>query len=363
MNTKKRDNKILEKEIYIGGVSLVQKAVLARNLAIMLKSGLTIIEALEIAADSAQGRLRKINKGILETIRSGYTFASALERYPKVFSKLFTNAVYAGEKSGTLDESLERVAGQLEKEREMFSKIKGAMIYPMIILAASFILGLAMTFWILPKITPLFKGLNVELPISTQLLMKFSSFIQLHGFVFFIFLVTFSFVLIWLLRQKFSRPFTHFIILKFPVVSRISKNANIARFSRSLGVLLKSGLNIYEALGIATEMTNNHYYKKVLFKASESTGKGAKLSGELALYKNLFPVMATKMIRVGEESGKLEDTLVYLADFYEKEVDESLKSLSTYIEPALLIFIGVVVGFIALSIITPIYSITSGIRR
>jgi type II secretory pathway component PulF len=360
---KKTNKNVLEKEIYIGGISLVQKAIFARYLAVMLKSGLTIIESLEIAVDSAQGRLKKIIRGVLEAVKSGYSLAFALERYPKVFSKLFTNAVYAGETSGTLDESLERVADQLDKEREIFSKIKGAMIYPTIILVASFILGVGMTFWVLPKITPLFEGLKVELPLTTQLLIKFSSFVQVHGAAFFVSVVVFISILIWLLKQNFLKPFTHLVILKIPVVNRISKNANVARFSRSLSVLLKSGLNIYEALKIVTEMTDNHYYKKILQKASESTSKGSKLSSDLALHRNLFPVMTTKMIRVGEESGKLEDTLAYLADFYEREVDDSLKSLSVYIEPALLIFIGLIVAFMALSIITPIYSITSGMGR
>ncbi len=360
----RKDNRnVLEKEIYIGGISLVQKAVFARYLAVMLKSGLTIIEALEIAVDSAQGRLKKIIRGILEAVKSGYSFAFALERYPKVFSKLFTNAVYAGETSGTLDESLERVADQMDKEREIFTKIKGAMVYPMIILAASFALGVGMTFWVLPKITPLFEGLNVDLPITTQLLMKFSSFVQDYGFWFFGASLTFIVFLVWLFKQSFFRPFTHLIIIRIPVISRVTKNANISRFTRSLSVLLKSGLNIYEALKIVTEMTNNHYYKRVLLKASESTSKGAKLSSDLARHRDLFPIMTTKMIRVGEESGKLEETLAYLADFYEKEVDDSLKTLSTYIEPVLLMFIGLIVAFMALSIITPIYSITSGMGR
>jgi type IV pilus assembly protein PilC len=361
--SKKENKNVLEKEIYIGGISLVQKAVFARYLAVMLKSGLTIVESLEIAADSAQGRLRKIINGILEAVKSGYSFAFALERYPKVFSKLFTNTVYAGETSGTLDESLERVADQMDKEREIFTKIKGAMVYPMIILTASFALGAGMTFWVLPKITPLFEGLNVELPITTQLLIKFSSFVQNHGVLFFVSSVIFIVFLFWFLKQKFIRPVTHLILIRIPVISRVVKNTNIARFTRSLSVLLKSGLNIYEALKIVTEMSNNYYYKNVLFKASESTSKGAKLSSDLAHYRHLFPVMATKMIRVGEESGRLEETLAYLADFYEKEVDDSLKSLSTYIEPALLIFIGLIVAFMALSIITPIYSITSGMGR
>jgi type IV pilus assembly protein PilC len=360
---KKANKNLLEKEIYIGGISLVQKAVFARYLSVMLKSGLTIIESLEIAVESAQGRLRKVIRGILEAVKSGYSFAFALERYPKIFSKLFTNTVYAGESSGTLDESLERVADQMDKEREIFTKIKGAMVYPMIILAASFALGAGMTFWVLPKITPLFEGLNVELPLTTQFLIKFSSFVQNNGISFTIFSVIFIVFLFWLLKQRFLRATTHLVLIRMPVINRVIKNTNIARFTRSLSVLLKSGLNIYEALKIVTEMTNNYYYKKVLFKAGESTSKGSKLSSDLARHSDLFPVMTTKMIRVGEESGKLEETLAYLADFYEKEVDDSLKTLSTYIEPALLMFIGLIVAFMALSIITPIYSITSGMGR
>lgn len=360
---KKIEKQILEKEIYIGGVTLVQKSMFARHLSIMLKSGLPITEALEIVIDSNTGKFKKVIKDVLAAVRSGYSISSSLERYPKVFSKLFINAVRAGEISGTLEDSLENVANQLDKEKEIVSKIKGAMVYPIIILVASFLLGTLMTFFVLPKITPIFTSLKVNLPWSTKLLISFSTFVQESGLIFFgatIFTIIFLF---WILRQKFVRPVTHWILLKMPLIGKVNRNTSIVRFTRSLGILLKSGLSIDEALKTTREMVNNQYYSNALTKISASIGKGSRLSEELIQYEKLFPVMGIKMIRVGEESGNLEETLEYLSKFYEIEVDNDIKTLSTFIEPALLLFIGLVVGFLAISIITPIYSITDGLKR
>lgn len=359
----KEKKKFLEQEIFIGGVKLVQKEVFARHLSIMLKSGLNIIEALEIAVDSTAGGFKKVLLGVSNTVRSGYTLSDSLARYPKVFSSLFISAVFAGETSGTLGESLKGIADQLEKEKKLSSKIKGAMLYPLIILVAALMVGMAMAFWVLPKIIPLFKGLKVELPLTTQLLIKFSAFIEQYGTHFLISSVIFIFFAAWLLRQNFVKPFTHFLILKIPIVKKISINSNLARFCDSLAVLLKSGMNLDESLKISKNMVDNYYYKKSIEKTGEEISKGSKLSSDLSQYKKLYPLMVIKMVRVGEESGNLAETLKYLGDFYEAEVDNDVKTISVIIEPVLLIFIGLGVGFLALSIITPIYNITGGLKR
>ena len=368
--TKKSDSKkekiknsFFEKEFFIGGIKLVQKEVFARHLAIMLRSGLTITEALEIAVDSVGGKFKKVLGELLKAVRSGYSLSDSLSRHPKIFSDLFISAVYAGESSGTMDDSLNGVADRLAKEKKLLSKIKGALLYPLIILTASFAIGMLMAFWVLPKITPLFKGLKVELPVTTRLLIKFSAFMESYGLVFFIFIAVFIVFVSWLVKQRFMRPFTHLLILKTPVVKTVIKNYNLSRFCGSLSVLLKSGMNLDESLKISGNMAGNYYYKKSIKKISDEISKGAKLSSDLGQYEKLYPLMVVKMVKVGEESGRLDETLKYLAEFYEEEVDNGLKTLSTYIEPALLIFIGIIVGFIALSIITPIYGITSGMNR
>ncbi len=360
---KKERNSIFDIEIPFGRVSFTQKAIFAKHLSVMQKSGLAITESLSIIKDTTKGKMKKVVRGLLASVDAGNSLSSSVKRYPKVFGDIFFSSIYAGESSGTLDENLENLAIQMKKEKELSSKIKSAMFYPVIVLIASFILGLAMSFLVLPKIIPLFKGLKTDLPITTRWLISFSSAIENYGLIIFLGVVFSVIFIIWFLKAKFSRPFTHFLILKIPLLKKLSYNANLARFSRTLGTLLKSGLNIVEALEVTSKTLNNHYYKKSLIKTANSVSKGRKISSSLKDFSNFYPAMVTRMINVGEESGDLEEVLFYLADFYDTEVDNVTKSLSTAIEPILLLAIGLVVGFLALSIITPIYNITGNIRR
>jgi len=363
MKQQSKKKTLMEREILIGRVSLTQKALFAKHLSIMLKAGLPITEALSIAQDSAVGKLKKTLGKILKSVEAGKSLSESFGRYPKVFSDFFVKSVYTGEKSGTLVENLENIAEQLEKEKNLISKIKGAMLYPIIILATVFVLGMVLAFLVLPKITPLFEGLKIDLPFTTRALIWFSHFIQDYSFYLFFGIIAFLIFMTWLLRQKFIKPVTHWLFLNTPILKNIVRKANLARFCRTLAMLLKSGVNIDEALKIIRDTMGNYYYRSAIAKVSESIRKGTKLSENLSQFSNIFPIMLTRMVKVGEESGKFEETLFYLANLYEVEVDNSVKTLSTIIEPVLLIVIGLTVGFLALSIITPIYDITGGIKR
>ncbi|MBD3311549.1 MAG: hypothetical protein GF349_03565 [Candidatus Magasanikbacteria bacterium] len=360
---KKKKESLMALDISIGGVTLVQKAVFAKHLAVMLKSGITITEALGIALESSEGKLKRIVRQIQESVKSGRTLSDSLARYPKVFSGLFINAVKAGEASGTLEQNLNSVAEHLEAQKELIAKIKGAMLYPIIVLIASFVLGMGVTFFVLPKITPLFEGLDVDLPATTRGLIWFSHFVQDHGLILFISIVGVTVFLLWLVRQKFSRPVTHWLLLRLPILKDIVYKSNLITFTKTMGLLLKSGLNIDEAMDISKETLGNFYYSRSVTQISKRIDKGFSLSDNLKEYYTLYPTIVVEMVRVGEESGNLTETLLYLSDFYETELDEATKSLAAAIEPVLLIFIGLVVGFLALSIITPIYDITGNIRR
>ena len=352
----------LKKELSFGSVSITQKAFFAKNLAVMLTAGLTITDALSIAADSTSGKMKKILTEVERNVSSGRTLAESLAMHPKTFSPFFQSAVYAGEQSGTLDENLEQAAIQLTKEKELGEKIKGAMIYPAVILTASFVLGLFVSFYILPKIAPLFEGLAVELPWSTRSLIWFSNFVNDNKTALIIGIIVFLVGFSWLLRQKFVKPITHWIFLHIPVVKKIVRSANLARFSRVLGTLLKSGLNVDEAMGITRKSVGNYYYSESVGKAAERVSKGTPISESLEDFKKLYPQIHTRMIKVGEGSGKMDETLMYLAEFFEEEVDNATKNISTAVEPILLLIIGAAVGFLALAIITPIYSITGNIK-
>ncbi len=355
--------KKLHQEINFGGTGLTQRALFAKNLAVMIAAGLTIIEALRVAAESAGGKLKNIILSLANSVESGSTLADAMGKYPRIFSGLFINAVYAGERSGTLSENLEYVAEQLRKEKELSGKIRGALLYPAVVLVATFALGLAMAFFILPKITPLFEGLSVALPASTRALLWISKFIGAHGTVLIISIISAVAVITVLVRQKFSRVVTHWIFLHVPILRSVIKHVTLARFCRTLGTLLKSGLHIDEAVAIAADTSGNYYYTKNLRVACEALKTGSRLATNLAYKPALFPPLVTRMIMVGEESGSLEGNLLYLASFYEDEIDSDAKTLTTSLEPILLLFVGCVVGFLALSIITPIYNITGSVGR
>lgn len=361
----KKNNKkssLFSLEINVGGFSLTQKALLAKNIATMIKSGLTISDALDITADSMSGNFKKIIQKIQKSVEAGSKLSDSLSQYPKIFPPLFISAVYAGESSGSLAENLETVAEQMRKEKELAAKIKGAMLYPIIVLIAAFGLGLAISFFILPQITPLFEGLNVQLPITTRALMWFSRLVLDHGTALLIGIFVVLATLGYSIKQKFSHPITHWLLLNIPVIKPMVRNTNVARFCRTLGTLLKSGLTINEAIAISCSSTGNFYFQRALNEISERLGSGTPLSEHLSRYEKLFPKLVTRMIRVGEESGQLEDTLYYLASFFEEEVDNDAKTMATAIEPILLISIGLVVGFLAISIITPIYSITGNLN-
>ncbi len=354
---------LLLARVLYGKVTLTQKALFAKHMAVMLRSGLTITEALHTAIDTSSGRLKQIMKEVEQSVQAGKPLSTALAGYQDVFSDLFVNVVYVGEASGTLVENLENLAVQIEKERDLRAKLLGAMIYPIIVFSATFILSLVLAFVVLPKLIPLFQGLKVQLPLSTRILIAMAGFIENH-----VFLIVGSVFgtlagLTFLVRQRFVRPITHYVLLKIPLIGPVVHDVNLVLFARTLRMLLTSGLNIDETIEIAHNAVSNHYYQQALRDVSRAIRTGTKLSQNLARYNDLFPPLVSRMVRVGEESGQLEETLSYLESFYEKEVDNSTKTLSIAIEPVLLLVLGLGVGFLALSIITPIYSITGSIGK
>lgn len=350
-------------DVSFGRVNLAQKAILAKHLALMLNSGLTLTESLAVAIDSAGGAMKSALKKVAQSVQSGASFSTALGLHPKIFSGVFVSAVYAGERSGNLATNLVNLSRELEKERVLMAKVKGAMIYPVIVLVAAVLLGLGIAFFILPKITPLFKGLQINLPWTTRALIWIADFLDKNGLVFFLTFAAAIIFLLWLVRQKFMAPITHWCVLRLPVFGRLAKNLNLARLAGTLGLLLKSGVNIDEAFAITERTLGNFYYRFALRRVSGDVGRGLKLSESLEQFPRFFPLIFTRLARVGEVSGKFEDTFFYLADFYEDEVDNAAKSLATALEPLLLLFIGLVVAGLALSIITPIYEITGNIKR
>jgi len=356
-------NKKFFKKSIFNHIGLKEKEIFFRNLFLMMKSGLAISEILDILSRQSKSRMKDIILEIAKQISSGKSLSLAFKKFPDVFSEFIIHATEAGEESGNLDNSLAGIADQINRERDLISKIRSAMAYPIIVIILSLVVGLGIAFVILPKITPLFKGLKIDLPLSTRLLIAFSSFIEKNGFLFFSILILLLIFLFWFFRQKFSRPFSHLLILNIPIVGKIIKFKNLSQSSSLLSLLIKSGISFNEALGICSRTSKNYYYHNIFDEARLKSMEGEKLSDCLLNYPKFFPEIAVSMIRVGEKSGTLEEELLNISEIYNRETDNMIKVLSATIEPVLLIVIGFFVGVLAVSVIAPIYKITGNIYR
>jgi len=350
-----------------GGFSLIDKILFAKHLATMLKSGISLHESLEVIADQTTSRQVKNNIiSILESIRAGQTLSNALARQTKLFDPLFINIIKVGEESGTLEENLEYLASELENRMELRQKIKAASFYPVIVLASTFVLGFVLAYFVLPKITALFLTLNFDLPLSTKILLVVADIFQKYGLYIFVGIILTIILFKFLSNLKFFKPFFHWSLLKMPVIGRLVVNYNLTIINRTMGILLKSGLTIDQAIVSTSEILKNVIYQRQLKNSLEQVQRGKKFSDTLEPERRsrhlMFPLLMTKMINVGERSGKLDESFLYLAEYFEKEVDNVTKNLSTILEPVLLIFVGLIIGFVAVSVITPIYQITGKFR-
>lgn len=365
----KGDQKITTKkkksvwELELGGVGLVQLEQFAKTMGVMLDSGIPVGEALEIAEDSANGKLKNILGEMRLAVQSGRAISDALSQYPRVFSSMFVNTIKVGETSGTLGENFENLAVHIEKERELRSKVFGALLYPIIILVAALGMGVFVMYYVFPKITPLFKQLKIELPIYTKVLLWMTQTVQDYGWWILVGFILFSGIIAWTLISSTTKPMVDWLWLKLPGVKRIVINVQLNRFCRTLGTLLKGGVHIDRALEITAQIMGNYYYQKAVEKMGQSVSKGGKLSDNLDTEQKLFPKLTTRMIKVGEKTGKLDKSLLYLGQYHEHEVTMAAKSLPVILEPILLLVIGLGIGFLALAIMSPIFSMSGGIKR
>ncbi len=347
----------------IGGVSFKDRLVMTRNLAVMVRAGMTLDESISILAEqSTNAKLTSILSGINESIRSGKSFADSLSDYPKVFPDLYVNIVGAAEQGGTLDESLLQLSHQMEKTYELKTKVKNALFYPVVVIVATVVVGVLISVMVLPKVTRLFVSFDTQLPLTTRILLGFSHLITNYPAMLALGLFGIVFLFSVFTKSKIFRPIWHRILLRLPVAGKISRNFNIALFARTLNALLSSGVPINEGLEVTSNTIRNVRYRKFLVEVVEQQQTGESLGNLLRQNPKLFPPIVYRMVAVGEESGNLEDTLEFLADFFDGEVDSITKNLSTILEPLLLIFIGTAVGIVALAIITPIYQITGSFQ-
>ncbi len=348
--------------LILARVKLREKIIFARNLGSMIEAGIALSRALEILERQTKNvKFQDVLHSISDDIKSGGTFSDGLKKYPGVFSPLFIAMVHSGEESGQLVETLNVVGKQLEQSYTLRKKIKGAMMYPMIVLFAMLIIGILMFIYVVPSLTSTFKEFDLELPMSTKIIMGLSDFLVAHT-VSAIGLLAGFFAGIWLgLKTKVGKRLSDFFVLHIPMISGIVKQYNSAQTARTLSSLFASGVSVVEALHITEDVLQNSYYKAVLVKAADVVQKGIPLSSVFVENEQIYPPLVGEMMQVGEETGKLSEMLGKIAVFYEEEVDTITKDLSTIIEPFLMLFIAGGVGFFAISMISPMYKLTASI--
>ncbi len=344
--------------IYLGGVSRKTILYFTKNLSILLRTGSTVSESLEVLNVEVKDQFHKILQQIIDDVQRGVSLSDALAEHPKVFAELYVNIVKIGEESGNLEKNLEYLAQQLNSSYQLRKKIVGAMIYPIIILSGIFFLGTGLAIYILPKISQLFRSFKIKLPWTTNMLISLSDFMQKHGFATLMIIIATFIAVVVIRRIKVIKPFLHSIVLKTPVVGRISRHFNLSMFYRSLSILLKSGVTIDEALKVVSKTTTNMVYRNFILATCTSIKSGESLYDILHRNSKLIPPTDSQIINVGEASGTMSDSLSYIAEIHEEELNDITRNLSSIIEPVLFIFLGVVVAILAMSIITPIYSIT-----
>ncbi|HUV04563.1 MAG TPA: type II secretion system F family protein [Armatimonadota bacterium] len=351
----------------VGGMSRFKKlrlqslVVFSRQFATMINAGVSIIKCLDILENQTKdGVLKPVLGQAMRDVKSGLSLTDAFSKHTNVFSKLYINMIRAAELGGILDEILDRISGFLESEMEIRSKIKSAMMYPIIVLIFSCGMICALFAFVLPKFKEIFISMDVQMPIYTRLLFDGSSlfksfwYIPLGAIVGAIFSI----------RYAGSKPAGRYYIdnfkLRVPVVGDIVQKMAISRFARTFGTLVSSGVPMMRALEIVGETSGNSVIAKAVETARQSVREGQKISAPLE-GTGLFPAMVIHMIDVGEETGRLSEMLIKVSEFYEREVESAVKGLTSLIEPALIVFMGGMVGFIAISVMGPIFKLVSSI--
>ena len=346
----------------LGAPKLQSLVVFSRQFATMIDAGVSILKCMDILEGQVKDPpLKAALTGIRKDVKGGLALADALAKHPNCFSKLFVNMIRAAELGGILDTILDRLATFLEKEMEIKQKIKSAMMYPIIVLCFSVGMILALFFFVLPKFKEIFESMNVEMPPMTKLLFTLSD-----GLVTYWYLLPLVGGGGYYAIKKYGattkgRLHIDALKLKAPVVGELILKMAVSRFSRTFGTLVASGVPMMRSMEIIGETSGNAVITRAIHDARNAIRDGQRISTPLAASK-LFPDMVTHMIDIGEETGRLSEMLVKVSDFYDSEVDAAVKGLTSMIEPMLMVFMGVVVGFIAISVMAPMFKLVSSIN-
>ncbi|MBU6414703.1 type II secretion system F family protein [Patescibacteria group bacterium] len=347
----------LNKLPFFNRVGIVERMMFARNLAVMIGAGLAMTKSIEAARNqTANETFKLILDDILDSITKGKTFADSLRPHEKIFGALFIRMIAAAETSGKLESTLKILARQMKRDHDLSSKVRGAMIYPAIIFTVLIAIGILMMIFVIPTLTQTFNELGVELPFSTRVVIASSNFILNFYWVLLIGIPMMLYGAFRFLKTTTGKRIFDRTILRMPLFGPLIQKYNSARFSRTLGSLLSSGVSIIGSLEITSGVVSNALFQDAIKQASIEVEKGKQLNEILKQYPRIFPPLVTQMVEVGEETGTLSHMLFRLALFFEEDVTATTKNLSSVIEPVLMIIVGIVVGFFAVAMMQPIYN-------
>lgn len=333
--------------------------IFTQNLSTMIRAGVSLGEALPALSQNTEHKtLRRILIDIAANVERGNTLAMSLARYPKIFPVLYTSLIEVGEQSGRLSEVLAQLFLQLKKTHDLRAKVRGALIYPTFVVSAMIIISILMLIFVVPKITGIFSDVNVTLPLPTRILIAISHFFQNHALLILAGLPLVVIGLAIVARQPPVRFRLHQLLLILPIFGSIAKKINLAAFARTLSSLIKTDLPIVKSFKLTAPTLGNVLYQQALVAAEGRLAKGETVASVLSGSPNLFPPLLIQMISTGEKSGALDSILEETADFYERQVSETMTNLPSLLEPILIILLGIGVAGMALAIIMPMYSLT-----
>lgn len=339
-------------------VSFSELVIITRQLATMVSSGLVLSEAVDILAEQQDNKtLKKALEEVSQDIKGGLTLAQALGRHPDIFPHLYINLVKSGETSGKLDQVLLQMADGLEKDREFQARVRGAMIYPIVVLSMMVVVIIIMMVFVIPKLLTLYQQSTIELPLPTKILIGTSNLFIHFWWLGLLIIIGVTVAINRWNNTPSGNLFLGHLVLKIPIVGRIITNVTLTNFNRTFGLLTSAGIPLLDSIGIVSDLTDNPVFKKALKEAYTGVEKGLPFSS--LLVGSVFPKIVSQMIKVGEETGKVDEIFLKLAEYFESESDHLVKNLTVAIEPIVLIILGIGVAFLVISIILPIYKLTT----
>lgn len=333
-----------------------------RQLSSMLLSGFTLIQALQILKDQLQSEaMKELVSSIISEIQEGKSFSHALSLHPEYFSPIYVSLVAAGESSGLLDKILDRLSVNLEKGQKLRSTVSSALLYPAIIIILMVAVVVVMMLFVVPQLTLLYSNLNISLPLPTQIVIGVSTFTINYWPIALGTIVILGFAYNRWAATDSGKLVQDELLLRIPIIGNMLRLSLLAEFSRTLGLLVGSGTLVVQALTKTSDVTNNLVYKNAINDVSERVEKGVSIGDAMSVYE-IFPPMLTQMVRIGEQTGKIDESLMKVSEYFDREVEGGVRGLTAALEPIIMVVLGLGVAFLIVSVITPIYNLTSSIQ-